>query len=214
MNWKLDDRVRSAMISDALDSIGVRHQALAEGIRPLRPSMRIVGIATTITFGPDETFDSHDPYGAAIDFLDGLTPGSVAIVSTSGESRSAFWGELFSAAAKGRGATGVVCDGPLRDTEQVVEVGFAAFGQSVRPIDFKGRMRVISTHQTVVCGGVTVRPGDGVIADADGIVVVPAEYLAKVTQIAEERAKSERTVLKDLLSGSSVRQVWDAYRIL
>lgn len=214
MSWKLDERVRSAMISDALDSIGVRHQVMTTGIRPLRPSMRIVGTATTIAFGPDETFDANDPYGDAIDFLDGLTPGSVAIVSTAGESRSAFWGELFSAAAKGRGATGVVCDGPLRDTEQVVEVGFAAFGQSARPIDYKGRMRVISTHQAVVCGGVTVRPGDGIIADADGVVVVPAEHLARVTEIAEERAKSERTVLKDLLSGSSVRQVWDAYRIL
>jgi len=214
MTWELDPRVRSAMISDALDSIGVRHQVMAAGIQPLRPSMRCVGIATTIAYGPDENFDANDPYGDAIDFLDGLTPGSVAVVSTSGESRSAYWGELFSAAATGRGATGVICDGPLRDTEQIVEVGFAAFGKSARPIDYKGRMRVIATHQPVVCGGVTVHPGDGVIADADGVVVVPAAHLAAVTKIAEERARSERTVLKDLLAGSSVRQVWDAYRIL
>ena len=214
MSWVLDARVRSAMISDALDSIGVRHQVMAKEIEPLRPSMRCAGIATTIAFEPDENFDQNDPYGDAIDFLDGLKPGSVAVVSTSGESRSAFWGELFSAAATGRGATGVICDGPLRDTEQVVDIGFAAFGVGSRPIDYKGRMRVVATHIPVGCGGVTVHPGDGVIADHDGVVVVPAAHLAQITAIAEERAKSERTVLKDLLAGSSVRQVWDAYRIL
>lgn len=214
MSWVIDSRVRSAMVSDALDSIGIRHQVLKAELKPLRSSMKAVGLAATIEFVPDENYDPNDPYGAAIDFLDSLPEGSVAVVATHGEKRSAFWGELFSAAAKGRGAQGVICDGPLRDTEQIVQVGFSAFGSDTRPLDYKGRMKVKSSATPVSIGGVIVNPGDGVIADADGVVIVPKEHLAEVTRIAEARATAESTVLQDLLSGKSVRQVWDAYRVL
>lgn len=214
MSWKLDPAVRSAMVSDALDTLGVRHQVMDIDVRPLHSSMRVVGIATTIEFVPDEAFNENDPYGDAIDFLDGLQPGEVAVIATGGSTRSAYWGELFSAAATGRGSTGVICDGPLRDTEQILSIGFPAFGKSAKPFDYKGRMRVSSTGKKVTCSGVDVNPGDGVIGDADGVVIVPSKHLEKVTAIAEERARSERTVLKDLLAGKSVRQVWDAYRVL
>ena len=214
MSWVIDSRVRSALVSDALDSIGIRHQVLKAELKPLRSSMKAVGLAATIEFVPDENYDPNDPYGAAIDFLDSLPEGSVAVVATHGEKRSAFWGELFSAAAKGRGAQGVICDGPLRDTEQIVQVGFSAFGSDTRPLDYKGRMKVKSSATPVSIGGVIVNPGDGVIADADGVVIVPKEHLAEVTRIAEARATAESTVLQDLLSGKSVRQVWDAYRVL
>lgn len=214
MGWILDSRVRSAMVSDALDTLGVRNQVMTSDVRPLRPDMRTVGIATTVQFGPSEKFDPKDPYGAAIDFLDTLRNDEVAVVATGKEVRSAFWGELFSAAALGRGAAGVICDGPLRDTQQVVELGFPAFGNSIRAYDYKGRMRVIASKVPVICGGVTVHCGDGVIADADGVVVVPADLIKEVTEISEKRANTERTVLKDLLSGKSVRDVWNSYGVL
>lgn len=214
MPWNLDPRVRSAMISDSLDAIGVRNNAMDVRVRALRPEMRAVGLAATVKFVPDSQYDLKDPYGAGIDFLDTLQVGEIAIVSTGGECLSAFWGELFSAAAKGRGATGVVADGPLRDTEQVVGLNFPAFGHGSRPYDYKGRMRIEAIRIPVICGGVEVHPGDGVIADSDGIVVVPAEHLAKVSELANARAATEKTVLKDLLSGKSVREVWNAYGVL
>jgi len=214
MSWNLDPRVRSAMISDSLDAIGVRNNAMDVRVRALRPEMRAVGLAATVKFVPDSQYDLKDPYGAGIDFLDTLQVGEIAIVSTGGECLSAFWGELFSAAAKGRGATGVVADGPLRDTEQVVGLNFPAFGHGSRPYDYKGRMRIEAIRIPVICGGVEVHPGDGVIADSDGIVVVPAEHLAKVSELANARAATEKTVLKDLLSGKSVREVWNAYGVL
>jgi regulator of RNase E activity RraA len=176
--------------------------------------MRAVGFAATIEFEPSSEFDQRDPYGAAIDFLDRLNPGQLAVVATGGRDDSAFWGELFSAAAKGRGATGMVCDGPLRDTEAVVGLGFNVFGASNRPIDYKGRMRVASVGTIVICGGVEVHPGDAVIADADGVVVVPKIHIARVFELANARAQSEKSVLKDLLAGKSVREVWDAYGVL
>jgi regulator of RNase E activity RraA len=212
--WILDSRVRSAMISDSLDVLGVRHNAMDTTVTALRPGMRIVGIAATVEFVPDSEYDQRDPYGDAIDYLDTLAPGEVAVVATGGECLSAFWGELFSAAAKGRGANGVVADGPLRDTEQIVGIGFAAFGKGARPYDYKGRMRLTSSRQQITCGGVIVNNGDGVIADSDGVVIVPAEHLVAVTELANARAATEKSVLKDLLAGKSVREVWNAYGVL
>ena len=214
MPWNLDSRVRSAMISDSLDVVGVRHNAMDIRVRALRPHMRAVGLAATVQFVPDSQYNLKDPYGDGIDFLDTLQEGEIAVVATGGDCLSAFWGELFSAAAKGRGATGVVADGPLRDTEQVVALDFPAFGQGSRTYDYKGRMRIEAIRIPVICGGVQVNPGDGVIADSDGIVVVPAEHLAKVSELANARAATEKTVLQDLLSGKSVREVWNAYGVL
>lgn len=212
--WILDSRVRSAMISDSLDVLGVRHNAMDTSVTALRPGMRIVGIAATVEFVSDSEYDQKDPYGDAIDYLDTLAPGEVAVVATGGQCLSAFWGELFSAAAKGRGATGVVADGPLRDTEQIVGIGFAAFGKGARPYDYKGRMRLTSSREQITCGGVVVNNGDGVIADSDGVVIVPAEHLVAVTELANARAATEKSVLNDLLAGKSVREVWNAYGVL
>ena len=214
MNLHVDPRVRTAMVSDSLDTLGIRNNVMDSSVKPLLMDMRAVGLASTIEFIPDEEFDVDDPYGTAIDYLDSLQPGDIAIVATGASSRSAFWGELFSTAAKSRGAVGVVCDGPLRDTNLILEVDFPAFGAPSRPIDYKGRMRVSSVHQSVTCGGVEISQGDAVIADWDGIVVVPAEYIERVFSAANERAQSERTVLQELQSGKSVREVWDEYRLL
>ena len=214
MPWNLDPRVRSAMISDSLDVVGVRNNAMDIRVRALRPHMRAVGLAATVQFIPDSNYDQKDPYGDGIDFLDTLQVGEIAVVSTGGECLSAFWGELFSAAAKGRGATGVVADGPLRDTEQVVALDFPAFGQGSRTYDYKGRMRIEAIRIPVICGGVEIHPGDGVIADSDGVVVVPGKHLEKVSELANARAATEKTVLQDLLTGKSVREVWNAYGVL
>lgn len=210
----LDPRVRTAMVSDSLDVVGVRNNAMNSSIRALRPDMRAVGLAATIEFEPSSDFDQKDPYGAAIDFLDALSSGQLAVVATGGNDVSAFWGELFSAAAKGRGATGMVTDGPLRDTQAIVGLDFNVFGASMRPIDYKGRMRVCAAGTVVTCGGVEVHPGDAVVADADGIVVVPKIHIDRVFELANARAQNEKSVLKDLLAGKSVREVWDAYGVL
>jgi 4-hydroxy-4-methyl-2-oxoglutarate aldolase len=214
VNFVVDPRVKSAMVSDTLDSLGVRNNVMDSSIKPLDRQMRAVGTASTISFVPDSEYDLVDPYGPAIDYLDGLQSGDIAVVATGPSDLSAYWGELFSTAAKSRGATGVVCDGPLRDTTLILEVGFAAFGASARPIDYKGRMRVASVGATVICGGVEVHQGDALIADWDGVVVVPRDLIEPTFALANERAQGERTVLRELQKGRSVREVWDEYRLL
>ncbi len=210
----LHPAVRSAMVSDSLDLIGIRNNVMSKEIRPLDRGMKVTGYAATIEFEPSEEFDPNDPYGPAIEYLDSLQRGEVAIVATGQSTRSAFWGELFSTAALRRGATGVVCDGPLRDVNEIFEVGFSAFGVGTLPYDYKGRMRVSKVRGEVVCGGVAVAPGDFIIADIDGVVVVPAFAIEKVFTAANARAQGENHVLADLKAGSTVREAWDKHHLL
>ena len=211
---EVDARVRSALVSDSLDLIGIRTNVMSRAVTPLVSSMKIMGYASTIEFVEGKDFDSQDPYGPAIDFLDSLQSGDVAIVATGHSTQSAFWGELFSTAAKGRGANGVVTDGPLRDTQEILPIGFSAFGIGTLPFDYKGRMKVNSVHRRVNCGGVEVNQGDFIVADNDGVAVVPASKIDEVITLANERARRESTVLKELLEGKSVRSVWDKHRVL
>ena len=139
---------------------------------------------------------------------------SLAVVATDESNESAFWGELFSAAAMGAGVVGVVTDGNLRDTGKIAGLGFAAFARSHRPIDYRLRMDIADTRETVTIGGVQISNGDLVIADDDGVVVVPRASEDDVLAVARLRAAGESTVLKELLAGESLRSVWDRHRIL
>ena len=111
---EIADRLSSAMVSDSLDAAGVRGQVMMASIGPVTSGSRAVGRARTVCFEPSDQ-DSDDPYGAAMDFIDSLGPGTVAVIASGGDERTAYWGELFSASAKGHGAVGTVCDGPVRD---------------------------------------------------------------------------------------------------
>lgn len=202
-----------AIVSDSLDSTGARSQVMAPEIAPLVTGSRVVGRAHTIQFAPTET-NPDDPYDAAMAFIDGLEPGSVAVIATGGDARTAYWGELFSAAAKGHGAVGAVCDGPVRDIAKIRSVGFDVFAPGSRPVDFRGRMCVVSSGESVRCGGVLVAPGDLVLADDDGVVVVPAAVEAEVLGLAVARATAERSVLAELLDGASLREVWERWHVL
>ena len=170
----LDQAVSTAQLADALDAVGCRRQVMEAAIVPLAIGMRAVGRAATVQFAPVEQ-DSDDPYDDAIAFIDGLPEGAIVVIATGQSTRSAYWGELFSAAAIGRGAAGVVCDGYARDSDKIRALGFPVFAIGSRPIDYRARMEITRADSPVVCGGVLVNPGDLVLADDDGVVVVPAD---------------------------------------
>ena len=207
------DQLTAAMVSDSLDATGVRGQVMHARIGPVTSGSRAVGRARTVRFEPSG-LDSDDPYGAAMDFIDSLGPGTVAVIATGADERTAYWGELFSASAKGHGAVGTVCDGPVRDVTKVRAVGYALFAPSFRPLDYRARMQVVSMAQPVECGGVPVAPDDLVVADEDGVVVVPQAAEAEVLARAIARATAESNVLEELLGGASLREVWERWHVL
>ena len=209
-----DERLTTAILSDSCDAAGLRHQVLQQRLAPIVPVSRAMGRARTVRFAPSLADDSADPYRDAIDVIDGIRAGQMVVISTDESNDSAFWGELFSAAALGAGASGVITDGNLRDTDRIAALGFPAFSRSRRPIDFRARMRIVDMDVPVVLGGVEIRAGDLVMADDDGAVVVPRAREGDVLDLARRRAAQESTVLAELLSGASLRAVWDRHRVL
>lgn len=203
----------AAAVADSLDAVGVRNQVLSADLEPLSRGDRIVGRAATVQFGPTET-DAAQPYASAIDFIDSLTPGSVPVIATNCDARTAYWGELFSAAAIGRGAVGTVCDGPVRDTARIRKLRYPVFATRSRPIDFRARMVIVGVDARVRCGGVVVEPGDLIIGDDDGIVVVPQSVESEVLMRALARTTTEQSVLDALLAGSGLQAVWDRWNVL
>jgi regulator of RNase E activity RraA len=210
---ELSEKVTTAQLSDALDTLGRRDRVMGGAIVPLVRGTRVLGRAATVQFAPVD-HDEGEPYTAAIDFIDSLQSGELVVIATGDQHRSAFWGELFSAAAIGRGATGVVCDGYLRDTPKISALGFPAFGAGTRPIDFRARMEITGTARPVMCGGVLVTPGELVLADDDGVVVVPSDIEPDVVQLANDKASRETVVLEELQAGATLESVWARYRVL
>jgi 4-hydroxy-4-methyl-2-oxoglutarate aldolase len=210
---QLSAQVTTPQLSDALDAGGRRSQVMHGAISPLTIGARAVGRAVTVQFAAVDQ-DVENPYDAAIDFIDSIEPGSIVVIASEASQRTAFWGELFSAAAIGRGAVGVVCDSYVRDSGKVRALGFPTFAIGTRPIDFRARMEITASHRPVVCGGVLVNPGDLVLADDDGVVVVPADLEADTVMRANEKAEKETVVLDELLAGATLKSVWARYGVL
>jgi 4-hydroxy-4-methyl-2-oxoglutarate aldolase len=209
-----DERLTSAMLSDALDECGLRAQVLRDRLAPVVPGSRAFGRAATVRFAASEADRPDDPYAAAIDFISGLQAGELVVIATDESNASAFWGELFSAAAIGAGAVGTVTDGNARDTAKIAGLGYPVFSRSRRPIDYRRRMAITAVREPVTIGGVRIADGDLVLADDDGVVVVPLANEAEVLTAARRRAVGESVVLAELLAGETLRAVWDRHRIL
>jgi regulator of RNase E activity RraA len=202
----------SATVCDALDRIGLREQALDPAIRPVWGGARIVGRAMPVVVASDDAVPD-EPYEGEMDALDALSPGDVPVFEIDSRSRAAAWGELFSCAAIGMGAVGMVCDGLVRDAHQIEELGFAAFARGCSPLDTLGRAVVTSYGETAVCGGVRVARGDLIVADADGVVAVPAAVIDEVAAVVISKRELEDGARADLLNGMSIRAVWEKYQV-
>ncbi len=204
-----------AVISDILDSLGFRDQVLESNIQPIDPLDRrvLVGTAHTILMAPIYEM-KPEPYTRIIAAIDALQPGNVGVVATSGLANAAYWGELFSNAALGRGARGMLLDGYHRDTRKILDLGFPVFSTGARPFDAAGRTQCIDFDCPVVCGGVKVYPGDIVFAEIDGIAVIPAAVADECVAKAFEKVATEDRARDDLRDGALLSEVWNRYRVL
>ena len=203
----------AAVISDALDRLGYRDQVLDLAIRPLWPDARLAGVAVPIVIVAD-TSEPSLPYDGELTALDGLAPGEVPLLAVEAGVRAASWGELFSCAARGRGASGVVIDGLARDAAAIQALGFPAFARGLSPLDTFARARVSGINVAAVVGGVTVTPGDFVVADVDGIVVVPRGTVSDTAEAVATKHRLEGNARDDLLAGMGIRAVWEKYGVL
>ncbi|GAB3170521.1 hypothetical protein GCM10027059_37150 [Myceligenerans halotolerans] len=169
------------------------NNVIIEGVRPNAPGATIVGRARTLRFVPnrEDLFAAHGGgYNAQKRTFDAVGPGEVVVIEARGETGSATLGDVLALRAKVRGAAGVVTDGGVRDFDAVAATGLAVFSKGAHPAVLGRRHVPWDTDVAVACGGATVLPGDVVVGDADGVVVVPphlAEEVADATLAQEDQ---------------------------
>lgn len=209
------EQLFAAVLSDALDAVGVRDQAMKPQIRPIDEQLKLCGRARTGIYMETAYVDEHEnPYELEIAIVDDLKPGDVAVFACGGSSRIAPWGSLLSTATRARGAAGCVTDGFVRDILEIRALQLPVFHGGIAPLDSKGRGQIQAIDVPVVCGGVKVSPGDLVFGDADGVVVVPQAVEAEVLRVALAKINGEHHSIQELRAGAYLRDVYAKYGVL
>jgi 4-hydroxy-4-methyl-2-oxoglutarate aldolase len=208
-------RLYTAVLSDVLDEIGHREQAMAPAIRPLDEALVLAGHARTGLYREVHHVDPADnPYLLEIALIDDLAADDVPIFGCGGSTRIAPWGELLTTAARARGAVGCITDGFVRDIRAIRALGFPVFHGGIAPLDSKGRGAVAAIDVPIRCGGVAIMPGDLVVGDADGVVVVPRAVEARAIARAFEKMSSENLTRDELAAGAKLADVYARHGVL
>lgn len=212
----LQSQLYSAVISDVLDGLGYRHQAMRPFIRPVRDDIKMIGRARTGRYVNVHSVDEgENPYEIEIELVDDLKAGEIAVLGCNGPTeRIAPWGELLSTAAKQRNAVGCVTDGLIRDVVRIKEIGFCVFHGGIGPLDSSGRAKMIERELPVECGGVLVNSGDIVFGDLDGVVVIPQAIESDVINQSIQKVTAENNSREDLEKGLLLAEVYEKYGVL
>src|SRR5215469_4602461 len=206
-------RLYTAVVSDILDDLGHLDHVLDPAIRPLGEGAVIAGWANPFIVAEVDEIPA-DPYTGEIAAMDDIAPGEVVLIAAGGSARAACWGELFSTAARARGARGTLIDGYCRDARAIADLGYPVWCRGMLPLDVKGRIAVTAWRQPAIVGGLPVHPGDLVVADADGVVVVPAGLASETVGRALEKVCKENEVRDALAAGSTLRNAYDRFGVL
>jgi len=203
----------TASVADAVDRVVQRPGFMSHEIKPILPG-RVAGPAVTVL---ERAALEAQPPRHALQAIDEAPAGSIIVIGLEdpGSARNvAQWGGLMAAAAATRGLVGAVLDGGVRDVEEIRQMGFPVFSRTVVPSTSVGRLVTVAMGVPVPCGGVLVNPGDIIVGDSDGVVVVPravaAEVLAAATQIEETERRMTARIRE---SGSILQALQDFGRI-
>lgn len=206
------ERLHTAVIGDVLDSIGRMRQFLPPAVRPLQSGVGVVGRAMPV-LAAEVAGPQPRPFGLLTDALDQLQSGEVYVVDGGG-ARCAAWGEILTATARMRGAVGAVIHGYHRDTRAVLAQSWPVFSHGPFAQDSRLRSAVVAYRVGIEIGGVAIEPGDLVVGDVDGVVIVPRALEDDVLMLALEKANAENTVLAGISAGMSSTAAFERYGVL
>lgn len=202
-----------ALLLDAMDAHGLRRQALQCQIVPRTVDRIIVGRAKTLVW-VDFRYDDPDTYALELAAVDSIAAEEIVVCATGGSQRSGIWGELLTTAAVQRGARGLVTDGAVRDIAQMRKTGFPVFSSYVSGYDSLNRQKVVAYDVRVEIDGVPIEPGDLIVADCDGIAVVPSASATAVLRFAVEKAAREDGFRAAVQGGMSLVSAYRQYKVL
>lgn len=198
-------KVATASAADAVDIVCGKRGFMDDAIKPRINDKRIVGPAATVL---ESATDEVLPPQHALDLIDEAPAGSVIVISIAGgEAEVAIWGGLMTAGAVANQHVGAVLDGGVRDlTEIRRDYDFPVYARSVSPGTTLGRYRTVASQVPVQVGGIVVHPGDIIVADVDGVVVVPKGHAADVLGMAQEIDARELEQAKLIIAEKSLRK--------
>jgi 4-hydroxy-4-methyl-2-oxoglutarate aldolase len=190
----------SSFASSILADVAGRRGTLCSRIAPLSPSMRIAGPALTVEVRPGDNLMIHAAMAIA-------KPGDVLVIDGKGDETSALMGEIMVSQCKAIGVAGIVVYGSVRDIEAIREIGFPVFAIGANP---NGPTKLIPgrVNWPISVGGTAVNPGDLIVADADGVVVVEKEKAASLLGAAAQKVIDETKRIQGIRSGEQLRPAW------
>jgi 4-hydroxy-4-methyl-2-oxoglutarate aldolase len=203
----------SAVVSDALDALGFRRQSPRVRLAPLTVESTLVGRAKT-TLWADMFHQDSRPYELELKAVDSCRPDDVLIAAAGGSVHSALWGELLSTAARSSGCVGAVVDGAVRDLAKMRQMQFPVFARGNCVYDSLHRQRAIDLDIPVEIDGVRFCSGDLVIADLDGVVVVPQQVEKEAIGRAWAKVHAENAVRDSIRGGMKATAAFEKYGIL
>ena len=192
-------------VSDALDRLKL--PASVSGLGPQTLRARIAGRVATVKFAAGSKTGARHACTAAVEAAE---PGGIVVVEQRTGVDAAGWGGILSRASKAHGLSGAIVDGPARDIDEALEVGFPVYARGCTARTARGRIYEADTGCPVVIGEVTVNPGDYVLADSSGVAFIPAAEIERVLDAAEAIAAREAAMTKDVEAGQPVSQVMGA----
>ena len=203
----------SAVVCDALDGLGFRNQSPRVPLPPLTTDAVLVGRCRTTLWVSMYHVDPS-PYELELKAVDACQPDDVLIAAAGGSMHSGIWGELLSTAARNSGCVGAIVDGAVRDVAKMRAMQFPVFARGRCVYDSQNRQRVVNIDVDVEIDGVRFAPGDLVIADEDGVVVVPQEIEAAAVAAAWQKVHDENVTRDAIKEGMKATEAYRKYGVL
>jgi regulator of RNase E activity RraA len=200
-------RHSTSTLSDALDRLGIPGQAL--GLSPLDRSFRMAGRAYTV-----RTIPVAGSAGTVGEYIDDVPPGSVVVLDNGGRVDGTVWGDILTITAHRNRLAGTVIHGVCRDATRSLELSYPIFSRGVTMRTGRGRVQADGYNVTVSLGDVRVEPGDLLVGDGDGVVVIPAGREGDVLDIAGEIAEAEDRIREEIAGGSRLDEARKRHRYM
>jgi regulator of RNase E activity RraA/2-keto-4-pentenoate hydratase/2-oxohepta-3-ene-1,7-dioic acid hydratase in catechol pathway len=197
--------VSTATLASLLRKRGLNGLTL-DGLRSTRPGTRMAGYARTVRYLPlrEDLMDRYAGLNAQKQAIEELRPGEVLVIEARGETAAGTIGDILALRAQVRGAAGIVTDGAIRDSAAIARLEIPAYHAAVHPAVLGRRHVPWETQVAVACAGVTIQPGDIVVGDADGVVVLPPALAAQVLADAREQERQEEYIAGRVAQGESI----------
>jgi regulator of RNase E activity RraA len=199
------EKLYSGAVNDVLREMCLPEQALPPGIVPLRDEMVVCGIAFTVKAVKDPTMGGE--LALRVKMLDELKPGHVVVWNANGDDHASHWGGVMTRASLKRGCRGAIVDGGIRDTKDILDQKFPIWYRYRTSSGALSHTKIVGYQVPIFVGDVIIRPGDIILADIDGALVVPRKLAAAVLQRAEQIERNEGEIKEWVDAGLSAEEI-------